>query len=126
MLDALDDEAGDDPVLLIVEKRSAEPWANSGATSSVRYRYDSDVTRGDEVPQTWSEPSLDLDEIDADVVQAAVHQARRSSRVLDVDARVQITGDAAGPRTVVSFPDSSRPTYSLFVDHDGEVVYETD
>ncbi|MET0819903.1 MAG: hypothetical protein ABWY58_02985, partial [Aeromicrobium sp.] len=126
MIDAYGDEVDDDALLLVVEPRSAELWADSGATTSTRYRYDGDVTRAGDVQGYSSELPFDLDDIDVDVVLAAVRQARRASGLVDDDARVQITGSAGGPRTLVTFPSSTRPTYSLFVDHDGDVVYETD
>ncbi|MFC5678936.1 DUF1707 domain-containing protein [Aeromicrobium endophyticum] len=126
MIDAYDDEVDDAAVLLVVEPRSAELWTDSGATTSTRYRYDGDVTRASDVQGYSSELPFDLDDIDLDVVLAAVRQARRTSGLADDDARVQITGSAGGPRTLVTFPSSTRPTYQLFVDHDGDVVYETD
>ena len=125
-IDAFDDEVDDGALLLVVQPRSADLWSDSGATTAARYRYDGDVTRAGDVQWTSSELTFDLDDIDVDVVLAAVRQARRGSGLVDDDARVQITGDGAGPRTLVTFPSSTRPSYSLFVDHDGDVVYETD
>jgi hypothetical protein len=126
MIDAFDDEVDDDAVLLVVEPRSAELWSDSGATTSTRYRYDGDVTRAGDVPGYASELPFDVDDVDLDVVLGAVRQARRTAGLVEDDARLQITGSAGGPRTLVTFPTSTRPTYALFVDGDGDVVYETD
>jgi hypothetical protein len=126
MVDAFDDAVDDDAVLLVVDRRSAVLSVETGATRAGRYLYDGDVTRASDVQRAASEPTFDLDDVDLDVVLGAIRQARRNSGLVHDDARVQITGDTAGPRTLVSFPDSLRPTYSLFVDHVGDVVYETD
>ena len=127
MIDAYRDEVDTgDAVLLIVEPRSSVLSVATSGTRTTRYLYDGDVTRLNEVQGLPSELAFDLDDIDRDVVAVAVRRARRSSGVADADPRLQITGSASGPRTLVSFPDSTRPTYSLFVDHQGDVVYETD
>lgn len=124
---AFDDQIdSDDAVLLVVDRRSAVLSVPTGSTAAERYLYDGDVTRANEVQRVASEQTFDLDDLDLGVVLAAVRRARLASGVTDDDARLQITGGASGPRTLVTFPRSTRSTYALLVDRDGSVVYETD